>query len=90
MREAVRVRPWLRLLNTMSTTYDVVETLVGNHRRFLSFLEKRVESPTGYEAYLDRRNAQPYQRDTYGVRVFILRDTSSSKGYNVRTAFPIR
>jgi RNA polymerase sigma-70 factor (ECF subfamily) len=26
------------------TSYDVVETLVGNHRRFLSFLEKRVES----------------------------------------------
>jgi hypothetical protein len=24
------------------------------------------------------------------VRVFILRDTSSSKGYYVRTAFPVR
>jgi RNA polymerase sigma factor (sigma-70 family) len=28
----------------MSTSYDVVETLVANHRRFLSFLEKRVDS----------------------------------------------
>ncbi len=26
------------------TSYDVVETLVANHRQFLSFLEKRVES----------------------------------------------
>jgi len=52
MREAVRVRPRLRLLNTMSTTYDVVETLVANHRRFLSFLEKRVESREAAEDIL--------------------------------------
>src|SRR3954449_7410871 len=36
----------------MSTTYDVVETLVGNHRRFLSFLEKRVESREAAEDIL--------------------------------------
>src|SRR5436305_4781785 len=52
MRERVPVRPRLRLLNTMSTTYDVVETLVGNHRRFLSFLEKRVESREAAEDIL--------------------------------------
>jgi len=36
----------------MSTTYDVVETLVANHRRFLSFLEKRVESREAAEDIL--------------------------------------
>jgi len=36
----------------MSTTYDVVETLVANHQRFLSFLEKRVESREAAEDIL--------------------------------------
>jgi len=35
-----------------ATSYDVVETLVGNHRRFLSFLEKRVESREAAEDIL--------------------------------------
>jgi len=51
LREAVRVRSRLRLLMT-ATSYDVVETLVGNHRRFLSFLEKRVESREAAEDIL--------------------------------------
>ncbi|HKR66397.1 MAG TPA: sigma-70 family RNA polymerase sigma factor [Thermoanaerobaculia bacterium] len=29
---------------TSTTSYDVVESLVSNHRQFLAFLEKRVES----------------------------------------------
>jgi len=36
----------------MSTTYDVVETLVANHRRFLSFIEKRVGSREAAEDIL--------------------------------------
>ena len=36
----------------MSTSYEVVETLVANHRRFLSFLEKRVESREAAEDIL--------------------------------------
>ncbi len=50
MREAVRLRSRLQLL--MSTTYDVVETLVANHRRFLSFIEKRVGSREAAEDIL--------------------------------------
>jgi RNA polymerase sigma factor (sigma-70 family) len=30
--------------SSAATSYDVVETLVANHRQFLAFLEKRVES----------------------------------------------
>jgi len=56
----------------------------------IAVIEKRFEAPTGYEAYLERRNSQPYMRDTYGVRAIILRDPGSSRGYNVRSAFPIR
>jgi Phage portal protein/Bacterial CdiA-CT RNAse A domain len=79
-----------KLVNsTLSDNADKVSRVTRGELPF-AIVEKRFESPTGYEAYLDRRNAQPYQRDTYGVRVFILRDTSSSRGYHVRTAFPIR
>jgi hypothetical protein len=31
----------------------------------------------------------PYIRDTYGVRVIIKNDSRSSRGYSVRTAFPV-
>jgi RNA polymerase sigma factor (sigma-70 family) len=34
------------------TSFDVVETLVSNHRRFLSYLEKRVESREAAEDIL--------------------------------------
>ena len=51
----------MRLLNSLTNTaqeevsessYDVVETLVANHRQFLSFLEKRVESREAAEDIL--------------------------------------
>jgi RNA polymerase sigma-70 factor (ECF subfamily) len=35
-----------------TTSFDVVETLVANHRQFLSFLEKRVESREAAEDIL--------------------------------------
>jgi hypothetical protein len=45
-------------------------------------------SPTGYEAYAATERTAPYIRDTYGVRVVIVRDPSFAKGYRVVTAFP--
>jgi hypothetical protein len=79
-----------KLVNsTISDNADKVSAVSRGERPF-DILEKRFESPTGYEAYLERRNAQPYERDTYGVKVFILRDPRAPKGYQVRTAFPVR
>jgi len=79
-----------KLVNsTISDNADKVSAVSRGERPF-AILEKHFTSPTGYEAYLDRRNAQPYERDTYGVKVLILRDAGSSKGYHVRTAFPVR
>jgi RNA polymerase sigma-70 factor (ECF subfamily) len=51
----VRLRPRLQLLNeTIEQTEapDVVATLVANHRQFLSYLEKRVESREAAEDIL--------------------------------------
>ena len=46
-------------------------------------------SPTGYEAFVRTGRSTPYIRDTYGVRVVIIPDRNSAKGYRVDTAFPI-
>jgi hypothetical protein len=46
-------------------------------------------SPTGYEAFAATGRSTPYIRDTYGVRVVIVPDQNSAKGYRVDTAFPI-
>jgi hypothetical protein len=45
-------------------------------------------SPTGYEAFAVTGRSTPYIRDTYGVRVVIIPDQNSAKGYRVDTAFP--
>lgn len=52
-------------------------------------LDAPFDSPTGYEAYLRTGNSTPYIRSSYGVRVIIVPDPSSAKGYRVDTAFPI-
>jgi len=51
-------------------------------------LDAQFDSPTGYEAYLRTGNSTPYIRPTYGVRVIIVPDPGSAKGYRVDTAFP--
>ncbi len=61
LRVRLRLRVLIRLQNTMTqilneeastTSFDVVEALVANHRQFLSFLEKRVESREAAEDIL--------------------------------------
>ncbi len=53
-------------------------------------ISKRFTSPTGYEAYLARANAEPVIRDTFGVKVVIQPDPGSARGWRVHTAYPIR
>lgn len=52
-------------------------------------LDAVFSSPTGYEAFARTGRSTPYIRDTYGVRVVIVPDRNSAKGYRVDTAFPI-
>lgn len=44
-------------------------------------------SPTGSEAYAATEHSQPYIRETYGVRVVIVRDRRSKKGTGLRPRF---
>jgi hypothetical protein len=52
-------------------------------------LDAQFSSPTGYESYARTERSQAYIRDTNGVRVIIVRDRNSAKGYRIDTAFPI-
>jgi hypothetical protein len=52
-------------------------------------LDAEFDSPTGYEAFQRTGHSAPYIRPTYGVRVVIVPDKTSPKGYRVDTAFPI-
>ncbi len=51
-------------------------------------LEWTFPSPAAYEAYAVTEHSKAYIRGTYGIRVIIVRDRSSTKGYQVLTAFP--
>jgi hypothetical protein len=53
-------------------------------------ISKSFKSPTGYEAYLARANAEPVIRNTFGVEVLIRPDPGSTRGWRVHTAYPVR
>jgi hypothetical protein len=79
-----------RLVNSTVSQGQGLVNEVAQGRRAFAILEARFDSVTGYESYLATYHAQPYTRDTYGVRVFILRDGRTPRGYRVQSAFPIR
>jgi hypothetical protein len=62
---------------------------VANGTKNLAKLERSFEFVTGKEAFRPNGDSDPYIRDTYGVRVIIKNDSRSSRGYSVRTAFPV-
>jgi hypothetical protein len=77
-----------KLVNsTISRNSDKV-SLVANGVLPRANLDADFPSPTGIEAFARTERSQPYIRDTYGVRVVIVPDNRSSKGYRVETAFP--
>jgi len=79
-----------KLVNSaISQNQDAVSSVARGREPF-AIIEARFDSITGYEAYLPTFHAQPYARDTYGVRVFVVRDQSVGRGYRVQSAFPIR
>jgi hypothetical protein len=79
-----------RLVNsTISENQDKVDQAIRNGEPAVT-ISKRFPSPTGYEAYLARAHSEPYIRNTFGVRVIILRDPESARGWRVQSAYPIR
>lgn len=78
-----------KLVNsTLSQNADKVDRVA----RGLSSRERidgQYSSVTGLEAYARNERSQVNLRTTYGVRIVIVRDGRSNKGYRVDTAFPM-
>jgi hypothetical protein len=79
-----------RLVNSTVSQNEALVNEVAQGRRSFVIIEARFDSVTGYESYLETYHAQPYPRDTYGVRVFVLRDRRAKRGYRIQSAFPVR
>jgi hypothetical protein len=79
-----------RLVNsTISGNQDKIDQAIRDGEPGIT-ISKRFTSPTGYEAYLSRPHAEPYIRDTFGVKVVIRPDPGSARGWRVQSAYPIR
>jgi hypothetical protein len=78
-----------KLVNaTVAQNQDKVDLVTGGLSP-REELDTDFSSPTGYEAFAQTGRSTPYIRPTYGVRVVIVPDQNSPKGYRVDTAFPI-
>lgn len=79
-----------RLVNaTLAQNRDAVDR-VARGGQPLDLLTARFPSATGYEAHLPRLHAQPFIRETFGVRVIIVRDPGTGRGSRILTAYPVR
>jgi hypothetical protein len=78
-----------KLVNSTVASNQTEVNLVASGLLPIAIVDAKFSSPTGYEAFAKTERSTPYIRDTYGVRVIIVRDPSSPKGYRVLTAFPM-
>ena len=79
-----------RLVNsTISDNQDKIDQGIRDGEPKV-LISKRFKSPTGYEAYLARANAEPVIRNTFSVEVLIRPDPGSARGWRVHTAYPVR
>jgi hypothetical protein len=79
-----------RLVNsTISDNQNKIDQAMRDGEPFV-LISKSFKSPTGYEAYLARANAEPVIRNTFSVEVLIRPDPGSARGWRVHTAYPVR
>jgi hypothetical protein len=78
-----------KLVNSTVASNQTEVNLVASGLLPMAIVDAKFSSPTGYEAFAKTERSTPYIRDTYGVRVIIVRDPSSPRGYRVLTAFPM-
>jgi len=72
---------------TLNDNLDAVGSVVKGVRS-MEEIDKDFDSSTGYEAFPMARRGPIAMRETYWVRVRIVRDSRSPKGFRVITAFP--
>jgi hypothetical protein len=74
-----------RLLQEKSSVVD----LVASGKLKSAWLEMRVGSPTGREAFRPDLEAASYVRNTFNTGAYIVHDRRTARGYRVRTAYPL-
>ncbi len=72
---------------TVDDNRDKVDLVIGGLSP-IQQLDKEFGYPTGYEAFAERERSTPFIRETYSVRVIIVRDQNSARGYGILTAYP--
>lgn len=79
-----------RLVNaTLAQNRNAVDR-VARGERPLDLISARFRSATGYQAHLPTLHTRPFIRETFGVRVIIVRDPGTERGFRILTAYPIR
>lgn len=83
--------------SSLESANDLVNQTLHNNQKIVdrvvngelddAFIKSVFESKTGREAY-STDDGVSYLRDTFGVGVFIKRDSRSPRGYRVHTAYP--
>jgi HK97 family phage portal protein len=72
----------------LSRSRTTVDDVIAGKASFAK-LEAWFGRPTGFESYRRRFHDQVNIRDTFGVRVVVIRDPLSPRGFRIKTAYPI-
>ena len=78
------------LVNSTLARNQAGVDLVASGGARAAALRASFDSITGKEAYAPSLYTAPVMRETYGVKVFIMNDPTSPRGYRVHTAYPTR
>lgn len=78
------------LVNSTLARNSVEVALVANGIQPVAMLRASFSSITGKEAYAPSLYSVPMVRETSSVKVLIINDRSSPRGYRVHTAYPTR
>lgn len=78
-----------KLVNsTLAQKPSIVDDVAAG-RAEAATIEAWFNAPTGYESYKPRIGMQASIRDTFGVRIRLIHDSRSPRGFRIFTAFPI-
>jgi HK97 family phage portal protein len=76
------------LVNETLLKFQSIVHNVSSGKISFAELQAWFDRPTGYESYRRRYYDPVVIRDTFGVRVILIRDSRSARGFRIKTAYP--
>jgi hypothetical protein len=73
---------------TLDANEGIVDLVSEGQITREAWIARRFGYQTGYEAYRQDADSDPYIRPTYNVGIFIVHDSSTANGFRVITAYP--